>query len=306
MHRFALPSTTALLGCLSLSLITAPLHANPGKFGHLTPQAAEAADPEFLVQGEYVGEIEGKKIGVQLIAMPKGTFQKVTYQGGLPGAGWDKASPTRETLKQLEDSHLTGLKRIERKSPTLGQEPPKEATVLFDGTSMDNWNGGSLTEEKHLLVQAKSKLLLKDHSLHLEFRIPYKREATGQGRGNSGVYLQGRYEVQVLDTFGLKGADNECGGIYKISSPKENMCFPPLTWQTYDIEFTAAKWNDDGSKASNARITVRHNGVLIQEDVELPRTTTAAPVKETAEGGPLYLQGHGNKVHYRNIWVVEQ
>ncbi|MDZ4684595.1 MAG: DUF1080 domain-containing protein, partial [Planctomycetaceae bacterium] len=129
---------------------------------------------------------------------------------------------------------------------------------------------------------------------------------SGQQRPNSGGYLQGRYEVQILDSFGLEGKNNEAGGIYEISDPKLNMCLPPLAWQTFDIDFTAAKYDADGKKTADARITVRHNGVVVQKDVALPRGTRAAPVKEGPEPGPLYLQDHGNPIRFRNIWVVEK
>src|SRR5690606_10766687 len=129
-----------------------------------------------------------------------------------------------------------------------------------------------------------------DHKIHIEFLLPYKPEARGQGRGNSGIYLQGRYEVQMLDSFGLEGRDNECGGIYSVAKPKVNMCLPPLVWQTYDIDFTAARYDAEGKKTANARITVHHNGVLIHDDIELPHATTASRLKEGPEDGPIYLQ----------------
>ena len=111
--------------------------------------------------------------------------------------------------------------------------------------------------------------------------------------------------MQVLDSFGLKGENNECGGIYTISAPKLNLCYPPLQWQTYDVEFTAARFDAQGQRTAPARITVRHNGVLIQEDVALPRTTTSSGIKTiTDTPGPFQLQEHGNPVYYRNIWIV--
>ncbi len=146
---------------------------------------------------------------------------------------------------------------------------------------------------------------LGDHQLHIEFRTPFKPLARGQARGNSGVYVQSRYEVQVLDSFGLSGEDNECGGIYKIAKPRLNMCFPPLTWQTYDIDFVAAKYDQSGKKTSNAIITIKHNGVTIHDKLEL-KSGTPGRLPEGPTPEPLYLQGHGNPVVYRNIWVVKK
>jgi len=177
--------------------------------------------------------------------------------------------------------------------------------VLFDGSSADNFEGGRMTPDKLLMEGVTSKRKFGNCTLHVEFRLPYMPKASGQGRGNSGCYLQGRYEVQILDSFGLAGKNNECGGIYSIKDTDQNMCFPPLTWQTYDIDYVAATFGADGKKTNNARITVKHNGVVIHDHVELPHATTAAPVKEGVEPGPLYLQNHGNPVRFRNIWIVE-
>jgi hypothetical protein len=293
------------------------------------------AGPDFLVQGEYVGTVEtGEgplKIAVQAIALGDGKFQAAAYLGGLPGDGWDgqgKFKAEGETVGgvtvlkgpddggsgEIKDGVLTvkdgdgramgTLKKVERKSPTLGAKPPKGAVVLFDGTTPDKFEGGRMTEDGLLMEGCTSKQKFQSFSIHLEFRTPFQPHARGQGRGNSGFYAQGRYEVQILDSFGLEGEWNECGGMYGVAKPKVNMCLPPLAWQSYDVEFTAAEFKD-GKKVKSARMTVRHNGVLIHDNVEIPRTTTAAPVRdETPEPGPVFLQNHGNPVRFRNIWVV--
>jgi hypothetical protein len=140
--------------------------------------------------------------------------------------------------------------------------------------------------------------------LHIEFRAPFMPRARGQGRGNSGVYLADQYEVQVLDSFGLEGLDNECGGIYKAAKPLVNMCFPPLAWQTYDIDFRTARFSPDGkTKKENASVTIRHNGVPIQYNLEL-KSATPGGHRSDEHPGPIFLQNHGNPVRFRNIWLV--
>ena len=109
--------------------------------------------------------------------------------------------------------------------------------------------------------------------------------------------------MQVLDSFGLKGENNECGGIYTKAAPSVNMCYPPLQWQTYDITFTSAKWDAAGKKTNNAKVTVLQNGTKIHDNVEIP-AGTAAGEPDVPGAGPVLLQYHGNKVKYRNIWIV--
>jgi hypothetical protein len=196
------------------------------------------------------------------------------------------------------------MHKVERKSPTLGAQPPEGALVLFDGAGTDAWDNGRQTADKLLGVGTRTLKKFRDFTLHLEFRTPFMPLARGQDRGNSGMYLLDQYECQVLDSFGLSGEDNECGGIYKISKPLLNMCFPPLSWQTYDVEFQAAWFNDSGEKAENALVTIRHNGVPIHEDLVLPRFTPGG-LQDDEQPGALYLQNHRNPVHFRNIWIVE-
>jgi hypothetical protein len=312
----------ALVCCASSVLLAGPTYTNP-----------KEVDADYAIQGEYAGELDtpdGKeKFGIQIIAMGKAKFQVVGYHGGLPGDGWNGEKVIRIDTEMVDgtmvakDEHGSGtfkngeftiadpdgkelgtLKKVSRVSPTMGAKAPKGAAVLFDGKDAKNWKNGKMTDDGLLEQGTESIAAFKDHTLHLEFLLPYKPEDRGQGRGNSGMYLQARYEVQILDSFGLAGKNNECGGVYSIKDPDVNMCFPPLTWQTYDVEFKAAKY--DGDKlVSNPKMTVRHNGVIVHKDLDLPKSTTAAPRGPGAEPGPVYLQNHGNPVRFRNIWVVE-
>ena len=207
------------------------------------------------------------------------------------------------------------LERYDRTSPTLGAKPVSQAKILFDGSDLNQWTHkkGKKARWKILengameVVPKTGSIITKnsfgDHRLHIEFRTPFLPDQRGQKRGNSGVYLQGRYEVQVLDSYGLEGRDNECGGIYKISQPRVNACAPPTHWQTYDITFHAPRFDGKGKKTENASITVHHNGILIHEDVELPTFTGGPVAGNEVPTGPLMLQEHSDPVQYRNIWL---
>ncbi|MCL2304302.1 MAG: DUF1080 domain-containing protein [Planctomycetaceae bacterium] len=208
-----------------------------------------------------------------------------------------------------------------RTSPTFGEQAPEGAVVVFDGTNLDMFEPGAKINEapqrpgaeqgqrqrpagfgNTLWAEATSlPFEKKPYKLHVEFMLSYMPTAQGQARSNSGVYIDQSYECQVLDSFGLEGENNECGGFYQVSKPAINMCFPPLTWQTYDFDFTPAKFDGD-TKVENARISVKHNGVLIHDSVELPKETPGR-LAEGPEPRGVYLQGHGNKVQYRNIWL---
>lgn len=299
----------------------------PGKSAPVVAMERAQADEDYGIQGEYSGMLDGKKTGVQVIALGGGKFDAVLYRGGLPGDGWsgkkneiDRGSAVRaDAAVKLTLAGQTGtvaggkltlgtgtLDRVERKSPTMGAAMPAGGIALFDGTNADAWDGQGMSEDKLLKQGQNSKQKFQSYTVHLEFMLAYKPDARGQERGNSGFYNQSRYEVQVLDSFGLEGRDNECGGIYSVKAPDLNMCLPPLQWQTYDIEFTAAKFDASGKKTAHARTTVKHNGVIIHKDVEIPHATTAAPLGEGPEPGPFHLQDHGNPVRYRNIWIVEK
>jgi hypothetical protein len=294
---------------------------------YLTPEEAGA---DFQIQGEYVGNAGDKKVGAQVIALGGGKFQAAFLPGGLPGAGWDTIRRTRVEGKTeggktvfgapdqgwrgaIADGKFTGtsdagkefsLAKVQRKSTTLGKTPPPGATVLFNGTNTDAWVNGRMTEDKLLMEGTQTKKSYKNFILHLEFMTSFMPESRGQARANSGVFLDGRYEVQVLDSFGLEGENNECGGIYTVMKPTVNMAYPPLSWQTYDIEFFAPVFDADGKKTKNAVVTVIHNGVRIHDRVEIPKHTAGG--QEGPMNGPIQCMNHGDPIRYRNIWVMER
>jgi len=304
---------------------------------------ADVTDPDFIVQGEYMGSAAGAQAwGVQVIALGEGSFDFVVYPGGLPGDGWSgnpkdrmkgkgkrddkgrvilklsqEGSEARGVIvgkdmklypSDKEEEVFASLTKVNRVSPTLDKKPPKGAVVLFDGKNADAWTSkhANVLDGDLLMRGVRSKELFQDFSIHLEFRTPYMPFARGQGRGNSGFYAQGRYEVQILDSFGLEGKDNECGGIYSVGPPRINMCYPPLSWQTYDVDFKAARYDSNGKKSKDAELTVRHNGVTIHQDQVADHSTTASNLKEGPEPGPIVFQDHGNPVRYRNVWVIRK
>ncbi len=291
-------------------------------------------DPDYDLLGEFVGLIKvddaEQMAGLQVRPLGDGKFEALMFKGGVPGSGAEQdsalsligarfgksivlsgaanavfLSSEKATVVSPEGDQLGELKRVERVSPTMGAKPPEGATVLFDGTSMDNFTSGSMTAEGLLKAGADVKPMFQDFNLHVEFRLPYMPNALDQARGNSGCYLQSRYEVQVLDSFATMPVFNGCSSLYRFKPADVNMCLPPLRWQTYDIAFTAARWASDGSKLRNARITVWHNGVKTQDDVELPNKTGAG-AKEEPTLLPIKFQNHKDPVRFRNIWIVDR
>jgi hypothetical protein len=210
------------------------------------------------------------------------------------------------------------MNKTSYQSPTLGLTPPANAIVLFNGANFDAWTdpkGWELESDNAMMVLPEagdlvSKQKFKDVQLHVEFRTPFVPSLGGQARGNSGVFVQDVYEVQVLDSFGLEGTYDECGALYKVSAPRVNACLPPTQWQTYDITYHAARFNDNGTVKTYPQMTVLHNGYVIQKEQEIPWITAWKEVERLQpppmEPGSIKLQSHhSHHVQFRNVWVVD-
>lgn len=202
-------------------------------------------------------------------------------------------------------------------TPGNGNGPPSDAIVLFDGSSFDNWAHLDGSPVKWKLENGamtvvggtsdiKTKQVFEDVQLHVEWTSPSVVESEGQGRGNSGVWFQERYEIQVLDNYNNKTYINgQAGSVYKQHPPLVNACKAPGEWQTYDIIYQAPRFNDKGQILIPARVTVLHNGVLVQNNAEVwgPVEYRGLPQYKAHGAGAIKLQDHGNPVSFRNIWV---
>ena len=250
-----------------------------GRFGlHWWPEGDATESP---------GKSSSRKVDGQLRG------QKAVFSGSLEGA-------TDGSTLTLADSLGTRwtLKRQQRRSPTLGLRAPADAVTLDSNETTE----GTFDPSGHLQRGARSREAFGDARIHVEYRLPFEPDGEGQFRGNSGVYIQSRYEVQIVDSFGRPTGDRQAGALYKQAPPLVNAALPPLVWQTYDIDFRAARFDETGKKIANARVTVRHNGVLVQDDTEIFGPTGQGDA-ETPSPGRLLLQDHGNPVIYRNVWI---
>ena len=190
-----------------------------------------------------------------------------------------------------------------------------EKVVLFDGKDLSKWrkahtesspaewiigDDGAMTVNGGDIVSTET---YRDAHIHVEFWLPYMPESHGQERANSGVYVHGCYEIQVLDSYGIeKPADNDCGALYSIYAPLTNANRKPEEWQAYDIYLYAPRFNENGEVIEDGRMTVLLNGIVAQNNIVLHTNTPGGETSYRVAEGPLLLQDHGDKVRFRNVW----
>ncbi len=273
---------------------------------------AEGDDVHYRIVIKAIPNKEGQDgAAIEIYGNKAGTAVQISDRAG--GYHWSG---------DIRNGHLTAksgygqhfeLDKFVRKSPTLAAKPPAGAVVLLpqskgkadlaawknqdwkklDAGVMAVNKGDNDTNEQFSNIK----------QFHLEFKLPLEPNNRGQGRANSGVYFCGQFEVQVLDSFGLMHTSGDCGGLYNRARAKVNACLPPEQWQTYDVTFKAPKLDATGKVIGNAHITVRHNGLLIQ-DIDLDYSGDKWKGKKIA-AGPIHLQDHGHPIQYRNIWLVK-
>jgi hypothetical protein len=209
-------------------------------------------------------------------------------------------------------------------APSAGQHPPipppaaKGIVVLFDGSKESlekNWTKSNLKDPAAWKITDEGMVVsggdivtrekFSDYQLHVEFKVPDMPNATGQAKGNSGVFQQGRYEIQVLDSFGFaEPGMGDCGALYNTAAPLVNACRPAKVWQTYDITFRSPRFDDAGKQTEPGRVTVVQNGVCVQNNTLVPGPTWGNTFGKLSDPGPIVLQDHGNPMEFRNIWIL--
>ena len=385
--RYCLPIGLIVIGGLLGSFTHAELPEHYGAkthpyWGEEFPEYASVEEVQqapdqwrdFVLQGEYVGTVDGQHAGLQLAALGNGQFQFILYPGGLPGDGWrvgtirmfgtgvvegdeialtterilsiDTVYPVQEAIKTtryrfqiepLKTEELSGpqctlertergvipllsFKKIYRQSPTLGLASPKDAYVIFDGTNVDEFEevptgptapaGPPRVNRKRpdgvtlwagSITKPKDKWWERPMTIHVEFLNTYRPYNREQARSNSGVFIAETYEVQILDSFGLESTKWDCGALYSSREVDVNVCYPPLVWQTFDIDLIPPKFQD-GKKVAHSIWTMKFNGVVVHDRYEMVNKTPAYK-EEIPEPRGTYFQPHENRVQFRNIWV---
>ena len=294
---------------------------------HATGRPAYPASASLVSQGRGVYRLAvryqtGASLAefgqVELHGVAQGP--RLTVSGYANNISWNGTVENGVLTLGRSDPHYGGrfaLHKVIHLSPTEGMKPPRNATVLLpfepgQETNLDSWTNSKweLSHDGTMRVKGgtgdnRTKESFGSIRLHLEFNLAHMPEENGQGRSNSGIYFQDRYEVQILDSFGIIPGSGDCGGIYEQSAPRINACYPPGQWQTYDITFRAAEFDRSGKIKTYPQVTVELNGVVIQENHEFKVVTGGAVNDKVVDRARMRLQDHGDPVKYRNIWVVE-
>ena len=325
IHRAAISSLSLLVLALGASAYAQgkggepPLNPIMGEFaGTFTPAGGQAIKAEAKV-------IADQNNTYRVVVLYPAADAKAT-RVNLPGAGKDdtvtiqsgdwSGTVTKDALKlTAKGGAAAEMKRVERKSPTLGQKPPAGALVLLpyeEGkpTNLDQWvkNEWTCQPDGSIATRGADIRTIKDFGsfkLHVEFRVPFMPASRDQGRGNSGVFLHGRHDFHILDSFGLPLTPVDCAAIFGFKAPDADAALPPGVWQTYDIDFKAPEIDAAGKQTKGMVVTVIFNGVKVQDAVEV-KHVSGGNWGEPAKTGPVRLQFHYNAVRFRNIWLVEE
>lgn len=257
-----------------------------------------------IIQGGGDWKATARICGTNNRAVPGLTYQLAGTPAPVAADGtimsWHVAGPfkrhhtDRRKLAQISFAPEKGTFK-DWKTVSLKGESGERWLVRDDGSIEIKPRGGGMVSVKEPA----------SFTMHLEFKNAFMPDKRGQGRSNSGVYIHGRYEIQILDSYTLQLRNNDCAGIYQQFVPAVNACLPPAQWQTYDIDFTAATFDKDGNKTADARLTLRHNGILVHDNIPI-KVTPGGMGRTDVPKGPLFLQDHGNPVQFRNIWFVEK
>ncbi|MEM7200870.1 MAG: DUF1080 domain-containing protein [Planctomycetota bacterium] len=253
-------------------------------------------------------------IAVPLAALPAQTTEPASAKRPAANVGYDDTPKLPDSKWHVHDGKRPQPRVV---TPGSGTRPPTDAIVLFDGTTLDQWTGRDdkaqweITDDGAMVVNGTGDIQTRrefgDCQVHLEWATPAQVKGDSQGRGNSGVFFMGRYEVQILDSYDNPTyPDGQAGALYGQQPPRVNASRGPGKWQTYDLVFEAPRFADDGALVRPARVTVFHNGVMVHHAAEfLGATRHRANTKYEAHAptGALRLQDHGNPMRFRNIWV---